>query len=68
MSMTGKTRLEMEIENIEKVRTPAAVRILILLLLLSLLALGVYTFTLKQDLSVKEQEIVKMKEQLETGR
>lgn len=63
--MPDKTRLEMDIENIEKVRTPAAVKIVIILLLLCLCAVGAYTFSLRQELSAKEQEIAKMKEKIE---
>jgi len=62
--MPDKTRLELELETLEKVRTPAAVKIVILLLLFCLCAFGAYTFSLKQELSVKEQEIVKMKEKI----
>ena len=63
--MPDKTRLELDIEHLEKLRTPAAVKIVIFLLLLCLCAAGAYTFSLKQELFVKEQEIVLMKEKIE---
>ena len=63
--MPDKTRLELEIEQLEKFRTPAMVKIVVLLLLLCLCAVGAYTFSLKQELFLKEQEIVLRKEKLE---
>ena len=63
--MQDKTRLELDIEQLEKFRTPLAVKIVILLLLLCLCAVGAYTFSLKQELFLKEQEIVLMKEKIE---
>lgn len=63
--MPDKTRLELDIEHLEKSRTPAVVKIVIFLLLLCLCAVGAYTFSLKQELFVKEQEIVLMNEKIE---
>jgi hypothetical protein len=63
--MTDKTRLELDIEQLEKLRTPVMVKIVIFFLLLCLCAVGAYTFSLKQELSAKEQEIVLMKEKIE---
>lgn len=63
--MPDKTRLELDIEHLEKFRTPAAVKIVIFLLLLCLCAVGAYTFSLKQELFVKEHEILLMKEKIE---
>jgi len=63
--MPDKTRLELDIEGIEKVRTPASVKIVVFLLLAGLLIVCAYAFSLKQELSAKEQEIVKMKEKIE---
>ena len=63
--MPDKTRLELEIEQLEKFRPPAKVKIVIFLLLLCLCAVGAYTLSLKQKLFLKEQEIVLMKEEIE---
>jgi predicted DNA-binding antitoxin AbrB/MazE fold protein len=56
-----KTQLERDIERRELVKKPLSVLILIAFLSVSLGALGVYTFKLKQKLSIKEQEIVLIK-------
>ena len=63
--MPDKTRLELDIEHLEKLRTPAKAKVVIFLLLLCLCAVGAYTFSLKQELFLKEQEIVLMKEKIE---
>ena len=63
--MPDKTRLELDIEHLEKLRTPATFKIVILLLLLCLCAVGAYTFSLKQELFLKEQEIVLIKEKMQ---
>jgi Tfp pilus assembly protein PilO len=65
MTMPEKTRLELDIDNLEKFRIPLSVRIVFALLILCLCALGVYIFSLHQALSLKEQEAVMMKEQIE---
>lgn len=59
--MSDKTQLERDIERRELVKKPLSVLILIAFLSVSLGALGVYTFKLKQELSIKEQEIVLIK-------
>lgn len=56
--MSEKTRLEIDIERREMVKKPLGVLILVAFLSISLGALGVYTLKLKQELSIKEQEIV----------
>lgn len=63
--MPNKTRLELDIEHLEKFKTPAVVKIVVFLLLLCLCIVSAYTFNLKQDLFAKEQEIVLMKEKIE---
>jgi hypothetical protein len=63
--MANKTRLELDIEQLEKIHTPVTIKIVIFLLLLCLCAFGAYTFSLKQDLSLKEREIVLMQEKIE---
>lgn len=59
--MSDKSQLEREIERRELVRKPLSVLVLIAFLSIGLGALGVYTFKLKQELSIKEQEIVLIK-------
>ena len=63
--MPDKTRLELDIEQLEKFRTPATVKIMVFLLLLCLCAVGAYTLSLKQELFIKEQELILMKEKIE---
>jgi Tfp pilus assembly protein PilO len=60
--MPDKTRLELDIEHRERIRTPASVKILILLLAISLCFSGIYSFQLRQKLAKIEQESVVMKE------
>ncbi len=57
----NKSQLEREIERRELTKKPVSVLILIAFLSICLGALGVYTFKLKQELSIKENEIVLIK-------
>ncbi len=59
--MSDKSQLERDIERRELVKKPLGILVLIAFLSVSLGALGVYTFKLKQELSIKEQEIVLIK-------
>lgn len=57
----NKSQLEREIERRELTKKPVSVLILIAFLSICLGALGVYSFKLKQELSIKENEIVLIK-------
>jgi len=57
MSDTDKTPLEKDIERREMVKIPLSAFILLIILSISLGMLGVYTIKLRQELSIKEQEI-----------
>jgi hypothetical protein len=60
--MFDKTRLELDVEHHEKYRIPISFKILTVFLITSLLAVCLYTFQLKQNLSKKEHEIALMKD------
>ncbi len=62
--MSDKTRLELDIEQQERYRTPVGVKILIAVLIIALFAVGVYTLNIRQELSKKEREIISFKENL----
>jgi hypothetical protein len=55
--MQDKTPLEKDIELQERVKIPIGTFILLAFLSISLGVLGIYTLKLKQELSIKEQEI-----------
>lgn len=57
----NKSQLEREIERRELTKKPVSVLILIAFLSICLGAFGVYTFKLKQEFSIKENEIVLIK-------
>lgn len=59
--MSEKTQLEREIERRELVKKPPGLLVLVAFLCVCIGALGVYTFKLKQELSIKEQEITLIK-------
>ncbi len=56
--MADKTRLELDLEQRERHRTPAGIKIFVVLLIIGLCAVGFYAFNLKQELLIKEQEAI----------
>lgn len=58
--MSDKTRLEMDIEHKERLRTPISIKILIALLLIGIFVIGIYAVVLKQEILKKEEEIILM--------
>ncbi len=60
--MADKTRLELELEQSERHRTPAAIKIFIFLLIIGLCAVGFYAFHLKQEVLRYEEEAVLLME------
>ena len=60
--MADKTRLELELEQRERHRTPAGIRIFVVILIVGLCAVGFYAFHLKQELLKKEQEAILLHE------
>lgn len=64
--MIDKTPLERDLECYELSGTPVTLKVFIILLIIGLCSLGYYTFTLKQQLSKKEQELELMKKEFQT--
>ncbi len=64
--MPDKTRLELDIEHLERFRTSPGVKILIVVLIIAIFVIGVYSFKIRQELTKKEQEIILLKENLRT--
>jgi Tfp pilus assembly protein PilO len=60
--MDYKTPLERDIERNELFKTPLSIKVLIVLLIAGLAALGLYTLNLKQEMTIKKQEIAEIKE------
>ncbi|MCK5504704.1 MAG: hypothetical protein KAJ10_06055 [Thermodesulfovibrionia bacterium] len=60
--MNDKTRLELDIEHKERLKTPVSIKILIVLLIAGLCVIGMYAAILKQDILKKEQEMILMQE------
>ena len=60
--MLDKTKLEHDIEQYEETAVPLWARLLIILLFVIICSLGLYSFKLNQDISGKEEEMVKIKE------
>jgi Tfp pilus assembly protein PilO len=60
--MDYKTPLERDIERNELFKTPLSIKVLIVLLIARLAALGLYTLNLKQEMTIKKQEIAEIKE------
>jgi len=60
--MLDKTKLEHDIEQYEETAIPLWARLFIILLFVIICSLGLYSFKLKQDISGKEAELVKIKE------
>ncbi len=60
--MHDRTRLEQEVEQEERSRTPASVISIVIVLIFSLCFLGVYAFKLKQDLRRIEHESAILKD------
>jgi hypothetical protein len=60
--MADKTRLELDLEQRERHRTPVSIKIFIVLLMIGLCAVGFYAFHLKQELLKKEQEAILLQE------
>ncbi len=63
--MNDKTRLELDIEHKERLKTPVSIKILIALLLTGLCVIGMYAAILKQDILKKEQAIILMQENVQ---
>jgi hypothetical protein len=59
--MSEKSPLEKDIERHEFLKVPLSVLVLIAFLSICLGGLGVYSYKLKQELTMKEQEIVRLK-------
>lgn len=60
--MEDKTRLELDIQERESHRTPAAVKALVALLIIGLCAMGIFTFNMRKELLEKEGEIMLLQE------
>jgi hypothetical protein len=60
--LLDKTKLEHDIEQYEETAVPLWARLLIILLFVIICSLGLYSFKLNQDISGKEEEMVKIKE------
>ena len=60
--MLDKTKLEHDIEQYEETAIPLWARLFIILLFVIICSLGLYSFKLNQDISGKEEEMVKIKE------
>lgn len=63
--MPDKTTLEHEIERHEGSGIPLRARLLIYLFILIICSLGLYTFKLNNDLTIKENEVVAVSEHYE---
>ena len=63
--MNDKTRLELDIEHKEKLKTPVSIKILIALLIAGLCVIGMYAAVLKQDILKKEQAMILMQENVQ---
>lgn len=63
--MSDKTRLEMDIEHKERLKTPISIKILITLLLIGLCVIGIYAVILKEEILKKEEEIILMQENVQ---
>lgn len=60
--MLDKTKLEHDIEQYEETAIPLWARLFIILLFVIICSLGLYSFKLNKDISGREEELVKIKE------
>ncbi len=63
--MSEKSPLEKAIERQELVRKPFSMLVLIIILSFSFGALGVYTYKIRQELSIKDKKIISLKNSFE---
>ncbi len=65
MSLTDKTRLELDIEQHERFKTPPVVKIILIILIIALFALGKHAVDLNKELTETKERFKDEKSELE---